>query len=66
MGKTYRNFSDDDSRRKKSKQPRHTDGKRSGGMKVVNNFYDEGDDYFDDGVSIEDTIVINKSRDESS
>ena len=48
MGKTYRRSGDDDGPRKKPKHHGHANGKRSGGMRIVNNHYEDEDDYFDD------------------
>lgn len=70
MGKTYRHsqskFDDDRSGKKKGKHPNHASGKKSGGMRIINDPFGEDDDYFDDDVTITDEIVINKFSDEDS
>ncbi len=68
MGKTYRHSQSrfDDERSAKKNKPGHTSGKKSGGMRIVNDPFLDDDDYFDDDVSIEDEIVINKISDENS
>lgn len=71
MGKTYshsQNKYDDDRPFKRGKKtPNHASGKKSGGMRIINDpFLDEDEDYFDDDISITDSIVINKYRDEDS
>jgi hypothetical protein len=63
MGKTYRKHPDEDGRQRKPKH--HTSGKRTGGMKIVNGYYDEDDDdFFDDEVGIEDHIVTELTSDD--
>lgn len=68
MGKTYRQpahkFEDDKPR--KGKNPGHTNGRKLGGMRIINDIYDENDDYFDDDVKITEHIVINKYSDDNS
>lgn len=67
MGKTYRRSSDDDHNRKKPKHHNHTNGKKLGGMRIINDRYTVVDeDFFDDNVKIEDDIVLNKTRDDNS
>ena len=65
MGKTYRQARDDDGRRMKLKNHRHTEGRKSSGMRIITDIF-EGDDIFDDEVNITESIVINKTRDEQS
>lgn len=69
MGKTYRHakqFDDERSNKNRSK-PGHANGKKTGGMRIINDpFLDQDDDYFDDDVSITDEIVINKYSDDNS
>ena len=60
MGKTYRRNPDDDGRQRKPKRPNHSSGKRSGGMRVINDIF-EDDDSFEDDVDIHDEIVIDLS-----
>lgn len=67
MGKTYRRDGrdyDEKQSSKKGKHHAHSNGKKYGGMRVLNNPYD--DDLFDDDVEITDDIVINMTRDEDS
>ena len=69
MGKTYRqppHKFDDDKAPRKGKNPSHASGRKSGGMRIINDIYDENDDFFDDDVNITEHIVINKYSDESS
>lgn len=69
MGKTYRHLHNkfDEDRPSKRSKPNHANGKKSGGMRIINDpFAEEDDDFFDDTVSITDEIVINKFRDEDS
>lgn len=69
MGKTYRHSQSrfDDERSTKKTKPSHANGRKSGGMRIINDpFIDDVDDYFDDEVGITDTIVINKISDEQS
>lgn len=69
MGKTYRQPAhkfDDERTPRKGKNPSHANGRKSGGMRIINDVYDENDDYFDDDISITDTIVINKFSDDKS
>jgi hypothetical protein len=64
MGKTYRHTGDEDSRRKNAKNHNHSSGKKTSGMRIINDIYDDGDDdFFKDDVKIEDVIVINKNGD---
>lgn len=65
MGKTYRHVGDDESRRRKAKNHSHSNGKKTSGMRIINDVYDidGGDDLFEDDVKIEDVIVINKNGD---
>ena len=65
MGKTYRRSGDDDGRRMKLRNHRHTEVKKASGMRIISDIF-EDDDIFDDEVHITDSIVINKTRDEQS
>lgn len=66
MGKTFRRgesktFDDDRQLHRKGKPTNHANGRKTGGMKVINQpFNDLDEDYFDDDVGIADRIVINK------
>lgn len=69
MGKTYRqppHKFDDENQQGRKKHPSHTSGRKSGGMRIINDVFDENDDYFDDDINITDTIVINKFSDDNS
>jgi hypothetical protein len=69
MGKTYRQPAhkfDDDRTPRKGKNPSHSNGRKLGGMRIINDIYDENDDYLDDEVNITDHIVINKYSDDNS
>jgi hypothetical protein len=69
MGKTFRKMTgqfDDDSRKPHGKALRHASGRKHGGMRIINDPFPDDDDYFDDDVSVEDVIIINKSSDEHS
>jgi len=72
MGKTYtknaRRFDDDDSSGRSGKHAKHSNGKKSGGMKTLNSYVEEDydfDDYdpFDDEIEIEDDITIEHTKD---
>lgn len=68
MGKTYRRDGrgyDEKQSGKKGKHHTHSNGKKYGGMRVINSPYGD-DDFFDDDVEIQDDIVINITRDEDS
>lgn len=67
MGRTYRKDGrdfDDKQASRKGKHHNHTNNKKSGGMRIINDIY-EDDDYFDDDVEVTDEIVINKYSDDS-
>jgi len=64
MGKTYRRAGDDDGHRKKPKNHNHSSGKKLGGMKIINDVWEGDEDFFDDQVSIQDKIVINRTSDD--
>ena len=69
MGKTYRQPShkfDDERAARKGKHPSHANGRKSGGLRIINDVFDEDDDFFDDDINITDTIVINKFSDDNS
>ena len=66
MGKTYRqppHKFDDERTARKGKHPSHANGRKSGGMRIINDVYDETDDFFDDEVNITEDVVINKYSD---
>lgn len=71
MGKTYRRGdgkggSDEDRQsHRHGKHSRHSNNKKSGGMKIVNPVvYDEDDDDFRDIIQVKDHIRINKNGDD--
>lgn len=64
MGKTYRQQGskfDDERNNRRGKHAGHANGRKSGGMRIINHVYDEEDEFFDDDVIIEDEITINKT-----
>ena len=70
MGKTYRkqtSYDDEKQSNRSGGQPRHSNNKKLGGMRIINDaFDDEDEDYFDDNVQTTDSIVINKNDGETS
>ena len=68
MGRTYRkdgrDFDDKQSGRN-GKHHNHSNNRKSGGMRIINDVY-EDDDYFDDDVEVTDEITINKYSDDNS
>lgn len=69
MGKTFRKMPgqyDDERTERRGKAPRHANGRKHGGMKLINNPLEEDDDSFDDDVYIDDEITINKFSDNDS
>lgn len=71
MGKTHRHqgntkFDDAHKQGRGGKHHTHSNNKKTGGMRIINDIYDEEDDYFDDDVSVQDSIVINKTSDDTS
>ena len=67
MGKTYRHqpqkFDDERNSGRSGKHSGHSNNKKQGGMRIINDVYDENDDFFDDEVSVTDQISINRSSD---
>lgn len=71
MGKTYRHYGstkfDDDRRQGRAgKRVNHAIGRKSGGMRIISNLYEEDDDLFNDGVKISDEIELNKTSEKDS
>jgi hypothetical protein len=68
MGKTYRRgdsmYDDDRQKRRHQSHTRHSNNKKLGGMKIINDPLDE--DYFDDEVQFHDSIVINTVSDDTT
>jgi hypothetical protein len=63
MGKTYKreaNWYDED-RQSKGKRHTHSNNRKMGGMKIINDY--DGD-MVDDSVGVEDSIVINIDSDD--
>lgn len=70
MGKTYRRgdgkgYDDDRQGRRRGNKSGHSNGRKTGGMRVINDPF-EDDDYFDDDVKVKDFVSINKYSDEDS
>ena len=64
MGRTFRKENrdyDDKQSGRKGKHHNHSNNKKSGGMRIINDIYDEDDDLFDDEVYVTDSIRINKN-----
>lgn len=65
MGKTYRRGDgkggyDDDRGHRKGKHSGHANGRKTGGMRIINDPIEEDDDFFEDDVVIDDEITLNK------
>ena len=66
MGKTYqknsKRFDDEQSSGRSGKHSKHSNNRKTGGMKTLNSYadeeYDLNDDDFDDEVNIQDDIQI--------
>lgn len=65
MGKSYKNskrFDDEQSSGRSGKHSKHSNNRKTGGMKTLNSYaedeYDLNDSDFDDGVDIQDDIQI--------
>ena len=68
MGKTYqknsRRYDDDDNSGRSGKHAKHSNNRKSGGMKTLNSYveedydFDEDENPFEDQVEIEDEIYI--------
>lgn len=70
MGKTFRHqpngqFDDDRRGGRKAKHPNHANGRKSGGMRIINEF-DDQDDFFDDIVKPHDNKALNRLSDTST
>jgi hypothetical protein len=69
MGKTFKKqasiFDDEVSGKRSGKHAKHTNGKKTGGMKTLNSYveFDLNDDDFDDEVGIQDDIKIQHNTD---
>jgi hypothetical protein len=70
MGRTYykasKSFDDENSSKRSGKTARHANGKKTGGMRTLNNYveedYDFEDDVFDDEIEIDDNIEIQHTK----
>lgn len=65
MGKTYKSqpstrFDDEFNRKRSGKQSNHANGRKTSGLKTLNNYVEEGydDDPFEDDIEINDEIFI--------
>lgn len=70
MGKTYRqqhNKYEDETRGiKKGRHPGHANGRKTGGMRILNDVYmNEEEDFFSDDIDITDEVIINRHSDNS-
>lgn len=72
MGKTFRHqpgghFEDDRRGGRKAKHPNHANGRKSGGMRIINALDEQDDgDYFDDDVEIHDNKKLNRYSEKST
>ena len=66
MGKTYKKYNDEFSSERSGKQPKHSNGRKTGGMKTLNSYVEEDYDFddapFDDDVEINDKITIKHTK----
>jgi hypothetical protein len=71
MGRTYhkssKSFDDSDFGNRSGKPAKHSNGKKTGGMRTINNYveeddYDLNDDSFDDEIEIDDEIQIQHTK----
>jgi hypothetical protein len=67
MGKTYRHqpsghFDDDRHSGKRGKHPNHASGRKSQGMKVLNSFDEESEEFFFDPRRLDDDDELNTHR----
>jgi hypothetical protein len=70
MGRTYhkssKSFDDSDFGNRSGKPAKHSNGKKTGGMRTINNYveddYDLNDDSFDDEVELDDEIQIQHTK----
>lgn len=69
MGKTYKKqshrYDDDQSSGRSGKHAKHSNGKKSGGMKTLNSYVEEDydEDPFHDDIGISDEISIQHTKD---
>jgi hypothetical protein len=66
MGKTYhkqpKRFEDEQTSGRSGKHAKHSNGRKSGGMKTLNSYVDEDYDSFDDDVELTDEIQIQHTK----
>jgi hypothetical protein len=70
MGRTYhkssKSFDDTEFGNRSGKPAKHSNGKKTGGMRTINNYveddYDLNDDSFDDEVELDDEIQIQHTK----
>ena len=71
MGKTYhkqpKRFEDEQTSGRSGKHSKHSNGKKTGGMKTLNSYVDEDDYYdddsFDDEIEMSDDVQIQHTED---
>ena len=64
MGRTFRKENrdyDEKQSGRKGKHHSHSNNRKTGGMRIIKDFYDDDDDLFDDEVHVTDKIRINKN-----
>jgi hypothetical protein len=66
MGKTYhkqpKRFEDEQTSGRSGKHAKHSNNRKSGGMKTLNSYVDEDYDSFDDEVELTDEIQIQHTK----
>jgi hypothetical protein len=66
MGKTYqkqpKRFEDEQTSGRSGKHAKHSNGRKSGGMKTLNSYVDEDYDSFDEEVELTDEIQIQHTK----
>jgi hypothetical protein len=66
MGKTYqkqpKRFDDEQTSGRSGKHSKHSNNRKSGGMKTLNSYVDEDYDSFDDEVELTDEIQIQHTK----
>jgi hypothetical protein len=66
MGKTYhkqpKRYEDEQTSGRSGKHSKHSNGRKTGGMKTLNSYVDEDYDSFDDEVELTDEIQIQHTK----
>lgn len=66
MGKTYKKYNEEFSSERSGKGSKHSNGRKTGGMKTLNSYVEEDYDFddapFDDDVEINDEITIKHTK----